>query len=121
MSLTPMASRLLSDMEASHKALLERSNADLPVRHGFRAVYEAISAALSGVDDDELVASPSAEEWSMAEVVEHVAEHDRRYVELEQHGIAHYVEHGLEHAVQLWKLRDGDAEARASATLERTD
>lgn len=120
MSLTPMAARLLADMETSHKALLEQANADLSVRHGFRAVYEAISSALSGVDDDGLIASPSADEWSMAEVVEHVAEHDRKYVELQQRGINHYVEHGLEHALQLWRLRGGDDDQR-SATLDRTD
>jgi hypothetical protein len=26
-------------------------------------------------------------------------------MELEHHGVSHYVEHGLEHASQLWKLR----------------
>jgi hypothetical protein len=120
MSLTPMASRLLADMEASHKALLGESNADLPVRHGFRAVYEAVSAALSGIDDDDLVAAPSVDEWSMAEVVEHLAEHDRKYMELAQLGIEHYVEHGLEHASQLWKLRTGrlTPEKRTSATMD---
>ena len=105
MLLTPMASRLLADMEASHRALLEQTDPDQPVRHGFRAVYEAISAALADITEDQLVAAPSADEWSMAEVVEHVAEHDRKYVEIQQRGVSHYVEHGLEHALQLWKLR----------------
>ena len=41
----------------------------------------------------------------MAEVAEHVAEHDRKYMELDRHGLGHYVEHGLEHALQLWRLR----------------
>jgi hypothetical protein len=102
-----MASRLLADVEASHKALLEHANAEQPIRHGFRAVYEALSAALAEVSDDQLVASPAADEWSMAEVVEHVAEHDRKYLELERRDISHYVEHGLEHALQLWGLRRG--------------
>ena len=105
MLLTPMASRLLSDMEDSHKALIEHSDADQPVRHGFRAIYEAVSAALADLTENQLVAAPSVDEWSMVEVVEHVAEHDRKYHEVEQHGVAHYVEHGLEHALQLWKLR----------------
>ena len=41
----------------------------------------------------------------MAEVVEHVAEHDRQYVELLGQGLRHYIEHGLEHAIQLWHMR----------------
>jgi hypothetical protein len=105
MLLTPMASRLLADMEGSHKALIEHYHPDQPLRHGFRAVYEAISAALADVADDQLIAAPTADEWSMAEVVEHVAEHDRKFLEVERHGLAHYVEHGLEHALQLWRLR----------------
>lgn len=51
----------------------------------------------------------------MAEVVEHVAEHDRAYLELERLGAEHYVEHGLEHALQLWKLRAAQHEAAGGA------
>lgn len=108
MLLTPMAARLLADLEGAHKALIDRAAADQPLRHGFRAVYEAVSAALGEVGDDQLVAAPAADAWSMAEVVEHVAEHDRKYLELERLGLAHYVEHGLEHALQLWRLRAGE-------------
>jgi hypothetical protein len=111
MLLTPMAARLLGDVEASHKALITHCGAEEPVRRGFAAVYDAIAAALGEIGDDRLIASPSAEEWSMAEVVEHVAEHDRKYLELERLGIEHYVEHGLEHALQLWKLRGEHAGA----------
>jgi hypothetical protein len=47
-------------------------------------------------------------------VAEHVAEHDRKYMELERHGVGHYVEHGLEHALQLWRLRSGLLGARSA-------
>lgn len=107
MQLTPMAARLLADLEGAHKALLDQASPDQPVRHGFRAVYEAISAGLGDLTDAQIIAAPAADEWSIAEVLEHVAEHDRKYQELEHHGISHYVEHGLEHALQLWRLRDG--------------
>ena len=105
MYLSPRSARLLSDIEASHRALIDWAKADDSTRHGFRAVYEAFVAGLSEVSEDQVIAAPTAEEWSMAEVAEHVAEHDRKYIELERHGIAHYVEHGLEHALQLWRLR----------------
>ncbi|MGI8970162.1 MAG: hypothetical protein ACR2HB_05580 [Dehalococcoidia bacterium] len=105
MYLAPMAARLLQDLEASHRALIEQVNATEVQRHGFRAVYEAISAGLAELNEEELIRSPSPEEWSMAEVVEHVAEHDRKYAELVGQGVDHYVEHGLEHAMQLWRMR----------------
>ena len=105
MYLSPRAQRLLADVEQAHTALIEWSKADESARHGFRAVYEALLAGMSEVTEDQVIAAPSAEEWSMAEVVEHVAEHDRKYMELERHGVTHYVEHGLEHALQLWRLR----------------
>ena len=105
MYLSPRAARLLADIEASHKALIEWCNADDTARHGFRAIYEAFQAGMSELSEDQLILAPAAEEWSMAEVAEHIAEHDRKYMELDRHGIAHYVEHGLEHALQLWRLR----------------
>lgn len=107
MYIAPMAARLLSDLESSHRALLERASAGEAERRGFRAVYEAFEAALAEMNEHDLTRAPSAEEWSMAEVVEHVAEHDRKYVELERQGLHHYLEHGLEHAMQLWRLRSG--------------
>ncbi|HTE84951.1 MAG TPA: hypothetical protein VK821_09470 [Dehalococcoidia bacterium] len=93
------------DLEASHQALIDRTGAGEPERSGFRAIYDAIAAGLGGVSEAELQRAPSPEEWSMAEVVEHVAEHDRKYIELAGQGLRHYLEHGLEHAIQLWHLR----------------
>jgi hypothetical protein len=111
MYLAPMAARLLVDLESAHRALIEQAGAGEPQRHGFRAIYEAVSAALADMHEDELTRSPSPEEWSMAEVVEHVAEHDRKYVELRGQGLDHYVEHGLEHAMQLWRVRSAGQRA----------
>lgn len=105
MYLSPRASRLLADIEASHRALIEWAHADDTARHAFRAVYEAFAAGMASITEAKVISAPAAEEWSMAEMAEHVAEHDRKYLELEQHGLGHYVEHGLEHALQLWRLR----------------
>ena len=115
MYVSPRAQRLLADIEASHLALIDCAKADEPARHGFRAIYEAMQAGMAEVSEDDLIQAPTAEEWSMAEVAEHVAEHDRKYMELERHGIAHYVEHGLEHALQLWRLRATFAKSGADA------
>src|SRR6266571_6089074 len=112
MDLCPTALRLLEDLDSSHEALIDRTGASEPERNGFRAVYDAIAAALVGVSEADLARSPSPEEWSMAEVVEHVAEHDHQYVELVGQGLRHYLEHGLEHAMQLWRLRPGESLAQ---------
>jgi hypothetical protein len=106
--LVPTARQLLVDLQASHQALIERTGASEPEQRAFRAIYEAIEAGLTGVSEADLQRSPSAEEWSLAEVVEHVSEHDRQYMELVGQGLRHYVEHGLEHAIQLWRLRPPD-------------
>jgi hypothetical protein len=103
--IAPTAARLLQELEAAHRALSERAAAGEPERRGFSAIYMAMESALAGLSEIELVRSPSPEEWSMAEVVEHVAEHDHKYVELAGQGLHHYVEHGLEHAMQLWRMR----------------
>jgi hypothetical protein len=108
MSLAPTAQRLLAGIEASHRALIERTQAGEAERRGFRAIYDALEAGMSSVSEVDLLRSPSEEEWSMAEVVEHVAEHDRNYTELVGQGLRHYLEHGLEHAIQLWRLRPTD-------------
>ena len=123
MYLSPRAQRLLGDIEQAHIALIEWSKADDVARHGFRAIYEAFSAGMAEITEEQLIEAPSAEEWSMAEVAEHIAEHDRKYMELEPHGIGHYVEHGLEHALQLWQLRgrfvqDGTSEKTEGARSE---
>jgi hypothetical protein len=107
MYLSPRAARLLADIEQSHRALIDWAHADDSARRGFRAIYEAFSAGMAELSEDDLITAPAPEEWSMAEVAEHVAEHDRKYMELEHHGVGHYVEHGLEHALQLWRLRAG--------------
>jgi len=99
------------DLESSHQALIDRTTAGEPERLGFRAIYDAIEAALIGVTEPDLLRAPSPEEWSMAEVVEHVAEHDRKYIELVGQGLRHYLEHGLEHAMQLWRLRPDEPSA----------
>lgn len=105
MYVSPRATRLLGDVEQAHHALIVWSKADEAARHGFRSVYEAFLAGMAELNEDQLIEAPDPESWSIAEVVEHVAEHDRKYMELEHHGVSHYVEHGLEHAFQLWKLR----------------
>jgi hypothetical protein len=105
MSLAPLSDRLLADLEASHQALIDRTGAGAAEQRGFAAIYAAIESALLDVSEPDLTRAPSPEEWSMAEVVEHVAEHDRKYVELLGQGLKHYLEHGLEHAMQLWRLR----------------
>lgn len=115
MPVTALASRLLAEVEAAQQALLRASNAAQPAIDGLAAVRLALTAALADLSDEQLIASPSPDEWSMAEVVEHVAEHDRAYLELERLGAEHYVEHGLEHALQLWKLRAAQHEAAGGA------
>ncbi len=100
-----LAERLLIEVRAAHEALIAHAQAAEPVRRGLSAVYEALAAGLSGMTEQQILATPTPDEWSMAEVVEHVAEHDRAYVEFERLGVDHYVEHGIEHALQLWRLR----------------
>lgn len=105
MYLSPRAARLLKDLEDSHRALMAEAAADDAARHALRAVYDAFAAAMAGLDEDRLIAPPGPEEWSVAQVLEHVAEHDRKYRELQERGLVHYIEHGLEHARQAWLLR----------------
>lgn len=101
----PLAARLLEAMRLAHEELIAHTVAGVPVRDGLGGVALSITAALDGLSDNQVLMAPAPEEWSMAEVVEHVHEHDRKYEEAAQHGVEHYVEHGLEHALQLWKLR----------------
>lgn len=115
MSLTALASRLLAEFDAAQQALLERGRAEPPAADGLAGLRLAVAAALQDLSDEQLLASPAPDEWSMAEVVEHLAEHDRAYYELERLGVEHYVEHGLEHALQLWKLRAAQRAAAAGA------
>jgi hypothetical protein len=103
--LSPRAARLLKDLEESHRRLIAEAKADDVMRHALRAVYDAFAAALAGLDEDGLIAAGPEGEWSMAQAIEHVAEHDRKFHELRELGLRHYVEHGLEHAHQVWGLR----------------
>ena len=113
-----LAERLLRDVQQSHAALIAHTDAVEAARQGLHAVAQALAAGLAGLSEEQVLATPSPEEWSMAEVMEHVAEHDRKYVEFERLGIDHYVEHGLEHAVQLWRLRATPAQAGDAASSE---
>ncbi len=108
MELSTEAQRLLADLAAAHAALADHAGADEAERRALRAIYAALEAGMDSISDADLARSPSAEEWSMAEVVEHVAEHDRKYIELAGQGLRHYIEHGLEHAIQLWHMRPDD-------------
>ncbi len=100
-----MAVRLLGGVQSAHAALIAHTGAPEPARRSLGALYEVLSAGLTGLSEDQLLAAPSPDEWSMSEVLEHVAEHDRKYVEFRRLGLDHYIEHGLEHALQLWRLR----------------
>ncbi len=100
-----LARRLLDELSVSQRLFLEHAQPVQAVRQGMDAVYRAVLAALDGLDEGQLLWSPSAGEWSMAEVLEHMAEHDRHVAEIERRGAVHYVEHGLEHALQIWALR----------------
>ena len=101
----PLAARLLVRVQAAHAELIEHTGADEAARRALLALHEALAAGLAGLDEESLLATPSPEEWSMAEVIEHIAEHDRKYEEFQRLGLDHYIEHGLEHALQLWRLR----------------
>ena len=100
-----MAARLLGGVRGAHAALVAYANAPDPARRSLAALYEVLAAGLAGLSEEQVLAAPSPDEWSMAEVLEHVAEHDRHYEEYRRLGLDHYVEHGLEHALQLWRLR----------------
>src|SRR5439155_720919 len=102
---SPVARRILTDVQAAHDALIVYTKAPETVCAAIRGIYSALAAGLDGLSDDQIVAAPSPDEWSMAEVLDHVAEHDRKYDEYRRLGLEHYVEHSLEHALQLWRLR----------------
>jgi hypothetical protein len=104
MYLSPEAQRLLEDVRRSHEGLLSHFGAGDAYRRGFRAVYEALESALGDVDGAHLTASIDGG-WSPAEVLVHLAEHDRGIEEATRRGVGHMVEHGLEHARALWLAR----------------
>lgn len=109
MSASPRADRLLAQIEQAHAALIAEAGAEEAIRRALAAIRAALAAGMDGIDEERLSRKPDEDEWSMAEVVEHIAEHDRKYGELAHHGAIHYVEHGLEHALQLWWLRSQTA------------
>ncbi len=112
MYLSPEAKRLLDDVGRAHERLLAHFHASDAHRRAFRAVYEALESALGDLDDDQLVHSPDGE-WSPAEVMVHLAEHDQGLEEAARRGIEHMIEHGLDHARGLWLLRSPGRDAVA--------
>jgi len=104
MYLSPEAQRLLEDVRRAHEQLIGHFHGGETHRRAFRAVYEALEAALGDIDDGHLV-RPISGGWSPAEILVHLAEHDRRIEEATRRGIEHMVEHGLEHARALWLAR----------------
>ena len=104
MYLSPEAQRLLEDVRRAHARLIEHFSADEAHRRGFRAVYEALESALGDLDDAHLI-QPVDGDWSPAEVLVHVAEHDHKVEEATREGVEHMIEHGLDHARNLWLAR----------------
>ena len=118
-----IAARLIARLDAAHAAFAGRPDVEATVLRGLAAVREAVVAAVTGIDEGSILRAPAPDEWCMAEIVEHIADHDASADEVESLGLDHYVEHGLEHALQLWRLRQsvrapGAPDGRASATLE---
>ena len=105
MYLTPEAQRLLDDVRSAHERLIAHAHAGDAERRGFRAVYEALESALGDVDDTALTAPAPDGGWSRAQVLVHIAEHDHTFEEAAERGVAHMIEHGLEHARALWLTR----------------
>jgi len=110
--LSPEAQRLLEDVRRTHEQLIAHFAAGDAHRRAFRAIYEALESALGDIDDDHLVRSIDGG-WSPAEVLVHVAEHDHGMEEAARRGIEHMIEHGLEHARDLWLARGGTGAATA--------
>jgi hypothetical protein len=112
MYLSPEAQRLLDEVRRAHEQLISHFGADEAHRRAFRAVYEAFESALGDIDDGRLLRSVDGE-WSAAEVLVHVAEHDHKVEEAARRGIEHMIEHGLDHARGLWLARSPDRAAAA--------
>lgn len=106
-SYCPVAVGLLARVQQTHRNLSEHTAIDARTAagRGLAALYETLAAGVDGLSDEQLLATPSADQWSIAEVLEHLIEHDSKYDEFRRLGVEHYVEHGLEHALQLWRLR----------------
>jgi hypothetical protein len=104
MYVSPEAKRLLDDVRHAHEELMAHFRVNDVRRRGFRAVYEALESALGDLDDEQLVRSVNGE-WSPAEVMVHLTEHDQQLEEAARRGVEHMIEHGLDHARGLWLLR----------------
>jgi len=104
MYLSPEAQRLLQDVRGAQERLIAHFQAGEPQRRAFRAVYEALEAALADVPEERLDESIDGG-WSRAQVLVHLAEHDQGIEEAQRHGVEHMIEHGLEHARALWLAR----------------
>ena len=101
----PLADQLLSEIRDAHTELVRHAGAADGARRALDAIRDVLAFGVDGLDEAAVLATPTPEEWSIAEVLEHVAEHDRKYDEFRRLGLDHYIEHGLEHALQLWRLR----------------
>jgi hypothetical protein len=104
MYLSPEGQRLLDEIRHAHEQLIAHFHADEAHRRAFRAVYEALESSLGDIDDTRLNA-PIDDGWSPARVLVHIAEHDKQIEEASQRGVEHMIEHGLEHARDLWLAR----------------
>lgn len=112
MYISPEAQRLLDDVKRSHEQLIAHFSAPEPQRRALRAVYEALESALGDIDEHRL-AEPIAGGWSAAQVIVHVAEHDQKIEEATRDGVEHMIQHGLEHARDLWRSRSPGGAAAA--------
>ncbi len=104
MYLSPEAQRLLADVQRSHEQLIAHFSADESHRRALRAVYEALESAIGDMDEAQFGASVDGQ-WPPARVLVHVAEHDQQIEEATRRGIEHMIEHGLDHARDLWLTR----------------
>ena len=104
MYLSPEAQRLLQDVRGAQERLMAHFHAGEAHRRAFRAVYEALEAAVADVPEERFD-EPVDGGWSRARILVHLAEHDQGIEEATRSGIEHMIEHGLEHARSLWLAR----------------
>ena len=117
----PLALRLLDAVRDAQAALIAHADAGDAAQAGLCGLCATFASGLDGLSEEQILHTPSPDEWSIAEVLEHVAEHDGKFEELERLGFDHYIEHGLEHALQLWRLRAGVRQPAGSAIPARSD
>jgi hypothetical protein len=102
--LHPEAQRLLEDIRRAHEQLMAHFRTNEAHRRAFRAVYQALESAVGDVDGVHLQ-TPIEGGWSPARILVHLAEHDQGIEEATRRGVEHMIEHGLEHARDLWRAR----------------